>query len=586
MSDKITLQEITTLQNQNSAIAALNANFELIAEKLDTLLSRDGDSPNQMEANLDMNSNRINNLPAPVNTTEPARLAEIQELVSGGIPEGSLDGDRITANTLPGNRVEDNTLDGDKILDASIPTGKLENNSVTVAKMQQLAGLSVLGRSANSTGDMAAITAGTDGHVLTRSGSSLVFAAPALNFTPTGTGAVTRTVNAKLAEASVSIVDYGGVGDDSTNNDTAFTDATNYLNSRGGGTLFIPEGTYRVSSALTLPGGVGLLGEGYYSVIKTTHATNNIINCSGNQMITNLRFGTSVTRTGGFAINTDNAGNVIIHNNEFIDFINTICLGSASSLTWVTNNRIYTKADTNAVGILVDGAVIGNDQYIYDNFIRSLLEATQPQAGIKIVNTGAIWLRDNSVLWCGNGLLIQPTSGKKVEWLFDKGSAYDQGTGHGVLIDASSGGVVKGAQFIGTWTSSNDENGFTTGSGAGTIDGVELIGHRSLFNAKHGISVLGGVETHVRACTTSGNNASAGSYDGINIAANVSEFSVTGCRSGASLGFGGSQRYGIRVETGASDNYILALNDCRDNTTGGLSDGGSGSTKQVATNIP
>lgn len=343
---------------------------------------------------------------------------------------------------------------------------------------------------------MAAITAGTDGHVLTRSGTSLVFAAPALNFTPSGTGATIRTSNAKMAEI-VSITDYGGVGDDSTNNDTAFTNAGNYLNSRGGGTLFIPEGVFRVSNAYTLPGGVGILGEGYYSVIKTTHATNNIFNCSGNQMITNVRFATSVTRTGGYAINTDNAGNVIIHNNEFIDFINTICLGTASSLIWVTNNRIYTKADTNAVGILVDGATIGNDQYIYDNFIRSLLEATQPQAGIKIVNTGAIWLRDNSVLWCGNGLLIQPTSGKKVEWLFDKGSAYDQGTGHGVLIDAGAGGTVRGLQFIGTWSSSNDENGFTTGSGAGTIDGVELIGHRALFNAKHGISVLGGVETHI-----------------------------------------------------------------------------------------
>lgn len=143
MSDKITLQTIGSLQNQTEALTKINANFDDIAEKIDTLLSRDGDTPNQMEANLDMNSYRITNLPAPVNTTEPARLAEIQELVSGGIPAGSIDGDRITTNTLPGDRVEDNTLDGDKILNASIPTAKYENNSVTTAKMQQLAGLSV-----------------------------------------------------------------------------------------------------------------------------------------------------------------------------------------------------------------------------------------------------------------------------------------------------------------------------------------------------------------------------------------------------------------------------------------------------------
>lgn len=48
------------------------------------------------------------------------------------------------------------------------------------ANLTQIAGLSVLGVTAGSTADVAAITAGTDGHVLTRvSSSSLAFAAPA-----------------------------------------------------------------------------------------------------------------------------------------------------------------------------------------------------------------------------------------------------------------------------------------------------------------------------------------------------------------------------------------------------------------------
>lgn len=48
------------------------------------------------------------------------------------------------------------------------------------ANLTQIAGLSVLGVTGSSTADVAAITAGTDGHVLTRvSSSSLAFAAPA-----------------------------------------------------------------------------------------------------------------------------------------------------------------------------------------------------------------------------------------------------------------------------------------------------------------------------------------------------------------------------------------------------------------------
>ena len=106
MSDKVTVQTVDSLQNQTSALNKINSNFSVLADKIDTLLSRDGDTPNQMEGVLDMNSNRIINLPVPENTTEPARLAEIQTLVSGGIPEGSIDGDRITVGTLPENRIE------------------------------------------------------------------------------------------------------------------------------------------------------------------------------------------------------------------------------------------------------------------------------------------------------------------------------------------------------------------------------------------------------------------------------------------------------------------------------------------------
>jgi hypothetical protein len=48
-------------------------------------------------------------------------------------------------------------------------------NAVTDAKFRQSAGLSVVGRSANTTGNVADITAATDGHVLRRSGTTLGF---------------------------------------------------------------------------------------------------------------------------------------------------------------------------------------------------------------------------------------------------------------------------------------------------------------------------------------------------------------------------------------------------------------------------
>lgn len=55
----------------------LNENFQAIEDAFENTLSRNGTTPNQMGADLDLNSNRIINLPVPVDPTEPVRLADI-----------------------------------------------------------------------------------------------------------------------------------------------------------------------------------------------------------------------------------------------------------------------------------------------------------------------------------------------------------------------------------------------------------------------------------------------------------------------------------------------------------------------------
>lgn len=64
---------------------------------------------------------------------------------------------------------------GDITVSSSGATWTVNNNAITDAKFRQSAGLSVIGRSSNSTGNVADITAGTDGHVLRRSGTTLGF---------------------------------------------------------------------------------------------------------------------------------------------------------------------------------------------------------------------------------------------------------------------------------------------------------------------------------------------------------------------------------------------------------------------------
>lgn len=63
-----------------SSWQALNSNNTAIVAAMENTLSRDGTAPNQMQAVLDMNSNRIINLPSPVNSTEPLRLGDLSTI--------------------------------------------------------------------------------------------------------------------------------------------------------------------------------------------------------------------------------------------------------------------------------------------------------------------------------------------------------------------------------------------------------------------------------------------------------------------------------------------------------------------------
>jgi|SRR6478609_873388 len=86
MTKIVELGTLASLENQTSAIQTLNDNSQKIEDAFENTLSRDGSSPNQMGAPLDMNSKRILNLPAPASDTDPARWTDVKDaqLLLGG----------------------------------------------------------------------------------------------------------------------------------------------------------------------------------------------------------------------------------------------------------------------------------------------------------------------------------------------------------------------------------------------------------------------------------------------------------------------------------------------------------------------
>ena len=74
-----------------------------------------------------------------------------------------------------------------------------------------------------------------------------------------GTGAVVRSVQSKLQE-SVSVKDFGAVGDGVTDDTAAIQAALNNLSSKGGCVELTNSGQYRIASNLNIPNGVILKG--------------------------------------------------------------------------------------------------------------------------------------------------------------------------------------------------------------------------------------------------------------------------------------------------------------------------------------
>ena len=118
-----------------------------------------------------------------------------------------------------------------------------------------------------TTGSVAAVAANLQAFITLMSSSA---GAANVGYTPGGIGAVATTVQTKLRE-SVSVKDFGAVGD-GTHDDTAALSAALTALQGTGGCLYFPTGEYKITTSLTYTAGsaiqsIKLMGDGSDSTI-------------------------------------------------------------------------------------------------------------------------------------------------------------------------------------------------------------------------------------------------------------------------------------------------------------------------------
>lgn len=156
-----------------------------------------------------------------------------------------------------------------------------------------------------------------------------------VSFTPSGSGAVNRTIQAKLQETA-SVKDFGATGDGVTNDTAAIQAAL----SSGAKSVYFPDGVYLVQSSLTIPTNVLVYGESKYSTqIKKGFNGDLILFGEGAQMHRLYLEGQGATYTGRGIVISGSNGRQVITECKIVDFAG-FCIefeltgsGSQSSFT-------------------------------------------------------------------------------------------------------------------------------------------------------------------------------------------------------------------------------------------------------------
>lgn len=276
-----------------------------------------------------------------------------------------------SATYLTGNQTV--TLSGDLSgAGATSISATIVNNAISDAKIRQSSGLSILGRSANSTGNITDITAANDGEILRRSGTSIGFGTIAT----AGIGA-NQVTNAKLAQVATATFKgrtTAGTGDAE---DLTATQATALLNvfvgdSGSGGTKgLVPapvtgdatkflrgDGIFAAVSAA--PGGsdtwlqrnnAGTFG----GISGATSDGTNVAFGSGNLRATSPRFITDIS---------DSNGNEVFKITATSSAVNEITIANEA-----TGLDPYLNSSTNIIGLR--NSTTAQAMHIYNTFTSS-----------------------------------------------------------------------------------------------------------------------------------------------------------------------------------------------------------------------
>jgi hypothetical protein len=416
-----------------------------------------------------------------------------------------------------------------------------------------------------------------------------------VTYNPSGTGAVATNVQVKLRE-SVSVLDFGAVADGNvtsdtgTDNSSAFNAALTYASSIGAGAVYIPNGTYKLNTVITIPQGVTLRGAGRHCTTLFAPASFNTtggIIAFGSGTVSHGLCDLALLAPPGGIVGTGTSG-VGIYANRNGTFIERVWVAGYNINMLLANTDIFVLdsiiEECTSSGIGIDMNASANDITIANcevfacaNTSIRIKDTANTDGTINISNVRLLDVRTTGIQIIDSSVPVQISNCSAAGT-----SAVTNVTGAGIAIDNSNnvaisnfvcrvGSGAKSTTGVGILISNSSNNVTIVGGEIqAMLDGIQSNGSNEIVitgincssNGRRGIFINGGGRVTVTGVHCYGNGTSGGTTDaGIfdtNNTANA-EHIFTGCH--ASQNGGGVQDYGFYINIGISSARTL-LSGC------------------------
>jgi len=493
---KLTLNAIGS---RYGSIDALNDNSDLVETAFENTLSRDGTGPNNMESDLDMDSNDIINV---------ANLSVASLRVNGQpVSPGSIN--------YTGQVKETQTAtSGQTVFNLStVSYAPLTNNlSVYVDGVYQNPTTYTENNSTRITFDAGVhIGAVVDFVVLSLTDLPGTTDASNVTYTPAGSGAVTTTVETKLRE-TVSVKDFGAVGNGTADDTAAIQNAINAAASQNKSLSF--NGLMcKITSTVTIPSNLSIVETANGGVIhgagalftmfsgtsvSNVHIEGMVFDGNGANVTAsgNIYARSPVISTGGTVSNIAVLG-CTVHDCKGRGIAIAGNSSSDSKNVRVENNRIYDMSSTCIQCTdMSDVSIIGNN---LENCVGAGIGITASAkiCSNTIVSENIVKTVANDIANIASGLGITyfAISGYRVENNVVSNNVVSGCESMAYSLTAGSGGVDVPVNMV--VTGNVAENTTAVGNGSGysyetTGSNISVVGNISRNAAKVHIAIGGG----------------------------------------------------------------------------------------------